>query len=546
MSEGLAPELPDALARPEAYPDDPGAAGGVECVQTHISLVFLTPTRVYKLRKAVRLPFLDFSTRALRDADCLRELALNRRLAPDVYLGVAPVRRTPAGVRVGPTLADPGPLAPDPERLESCVVMRRLPAGRDALSLLEAGRLEPRHVEAVADALVRFHAAHGLGVPAPFEPAAWLERVRRPLLDCLATLRGCLTSRAELDAVERAEPERFAERRAVFEERRACGRAVDGHGDVHLQHVWFEGERSPPLLIDCIEFDDALRRLDVASEVAFLAMDLAYRGHAALAERFLARYAEGSDDLHLYAVVDYYEAYRALVRAKVAALAAADPAIAPAQRAAARGSAERHLALAARGLSPAAPGRLVCLCGPVGSGKSTVARALADELAAPVLRSDLTRKRLAGLAPGERAGAAPGAGLYDDARTGQVYAALLESAAPVVGSGRVCVIDASYACAERRSHVRAWAAARGVPALLVETRCPEPLARERLARRETAGSDPSDAGPGLLAWSLGHFEPPAEWPARDRVAISTAAPDWRAALPDLARRVRAGAPPAAG
>jgi aminoglycoside phosphotransferase family enzyme/predicted kinase len=537
--EPLDPEIPAGLARPDAYPHDSGAAEGVECVQTHISHVFLTRGRVYKLRKAVRLPFLDFSRRAERDADCWRELRLNRRLAPDVYLGVAPVLRGARGLEIGAPMEEPQAAA---NGVELCVVMRRLPEGRDALSLLLAGRLHAPDLDALAQVLARFHAAQGLGVPAPFTPEAWRAHMREPAEDCLAVLRGLDLSGAEGEHL-REIGERWAARSLAlapaFERRRRLGRAVDGHGDIHLQHVWFEAEGASPLLIDCIEFEETLRRIDTAAEVAFLAMDLAYRRRGDLAESFLRSYARESDDFDLYRVVDYHVAYRALVRAKVAGLAAVDPGIDPEQRSGAVGSASRHLELAHRVLDEPGRGGVVVLCGSVGSGKSSVAAALAEATGAVVVASDRTRKRLAGLEPTDRRGEEEG--LYGAAHSDRVYAALLERAEAVVVSGRRVILDAAFSAAARRRQALGWADRDDTPMCLVEVRCPEATARARLTRREQEGRDPSDAGPELLNWSRDQFESPEEWPEARRVRFETDE-DWRQRVPELARFVseRAG------
>ncbi|HEY8494345.1 MAG TPA: hypothetical protein VIN04_10655, partial [Myxococcota bacterium] len=230
--------LAEALARPEAHPHDPSARAGVRHVQTHLSHVYLTGARAWKLRKAAALGFVDFSTRAERNRDCVRELRLNRRLAPDVYLGVAPVERAGEGGWVVGRLvaeAEEEALARSPH--EHVVGMRRLPDGCDALSLLERGALRARHVDAVADRLARFHAEHGLGRPAPFTPDAWRARIEAPVLEnlrLLAPAAGRLVPRATLRRTEaraRAFLEAHGER---FERRRREGRAVDGHGDVHL------------------------------------------------------------------------------------------------------------------------------------------------------------------------------------------------------------------------------------------------------------------------------------------------------------------------
>ncbi|HEX2484513.1 MAG TPA: AAA family ATPase [Myxococcota bacterium] len=533
--EPLPDGLAEALARPAAHGGEP-----VELVQTHISYVFLVGSRVLKVRKAVRLPFLDFGARALRNADCLREVRLNRRLAPDVYLGVAPIARGAGGFRVGAvaeTLAQGGD---DEGAPEHAVVMRRLARGRDALSLLERGALEPAHVDGAARRIARFHADAGLGRPAPFSPEEWRGLLARPMAANVASLRETASPGASGDAVDRVEAlfaTRLAEAAARLEARRLQGRAVDGHGDVHLQHVWFEADPSAPVFVDCLEFDDALRRIDVAGDVAFLAMDLVYRGRDDLAARFLRRYAEASDDFGLYGVADLHAAYRAAVRAKVAALAATEAELPAAQRAAAQGSAARHLALAERLLAPPRAGPLVLVAGTIGSGKSTAAEALADRLRGAVVSSDRTRKRLAGLAPDASAAAAFGAGIYTSEWNERTYAAILERAEPVVAAARAALLDATWSSAVHRTAALRAAAARGAPAWLVEVRCSEATARERLRRRAAAGGEPSDAGPELLAASRARFEPPAEWPPARRLVVDSDAPDAAAALEAAARAI---------
>jgi len=528
--EPLPEGLPGALAEEGAYPQDASAAAGIETRQTHISHVFLTGERVYKLRKAVDLGFLDFSSRAARNADCLREVTLNRRLASDVYLGVAPVRTEGDGVRVGPVGEA---LAGD---VEHVVVMRRLAAGRDALSLLCRGALTPAHVDAVAARVAAFHAEQGLGVPAPFEPEVWRTRIVEPVEENFASLARAAGRTVSECALERARrmARAFEDKQGWrFEARRREGRAVDGHGDLHLEHVWFEGDAGDPRLVDCIEFSERLRRIDAASDVAFLAMDLIYRGRRRLAERFLRRYARDGDDYDLYRVVDYFIAYRAGVRAKVAALAADEPEVPAARRERAVESARQHLALAVHALESTGTGGVVVVCGAVGTGKTTIAERVADVLSGAVISSDRVRKRLAGRAPTGRPGpseAGYGRGIYTPEHTRRTYAALLERAEPVAASGRVAVLDATYARAELREDVRSWAEARGWPALLVEVRCAPEVARRRLARRRAEARDPSDAGPELHARSAAAFEPVEDWPAARRCAVDTDVPGWERRL----------------
>ena len=527
-------DLPDGLVAGlgdrAVYLYDPDAGDGVTTIQTHISHVFLTASRVYKLRKAVSLGFLDFGTRAVRNEDCLRELALNRRLAPDVYLGVASIRLDGTDVRVG-TLAE-SVSSPD---LEHCVVMRRLLPGRDAVSLIESGEFGADHVDAITRVIVRFHERHRLGQPAPFSPGAWLAAISTPVADNFTPIADVIDN-ARLSRLARRTRDFLGTHRDQFETRRVEGRAVDGHGDLHLAHVWFETAGTDPLCIDCIEFSDRLRHIDAASDVAFMAMDLRYRGHADLADRFLRCYAADSDDFHLYSVVDYFLSYRAAVRAKVAAISAVDAEVPDTQRRAARASTSRHFDLASDALFSRGHGAVVAMAGVVGTGKSTAAQAVADGLdGTAVISSDRIRKRLAGLDPLDRTDAAVDKGIYTKDVTQRVYHGLLDRADSVVGSGRVAVLDATFSSPDQRARAAALARAHGVPFLIIETRCREAGVRQRLEDRERRGRDASDAGSAFYAVSISRYVPVREQEG-DQLVVDTEAPSWQL---DLGKRVQA-------
>ena len=526
--EPLPPELPAALAHAAAFPEDPSAQAGVRTLQTHISHLFLTAERVYKLRKAVRPGFLDFGTCTARNADALRELTLNRRLAPDVYLGLAPVWIDGARAALGTVAEQLSAGRDDSDPPEHCVVMRRLPEGRDALSLLRAGRLLPRHLDETARSLGRFHAQVRLGTPAPFSEEEWLGRVERRALAAIPPLPGG----AELRDAFRSF---LSEHAADFEARRLAGRAVDAHGDLHLEHIWFERDDAPPLFIDCLEFSDDLRRIDAASEVAFLSMDLEYRERHDLGERFLRRYASESDDFDLYSVVDFFASYRATVRSLVAALAADDAELPEKRRRGAAGSAQRHLALAERRLARTAAGALVLVCGVVGTGKSSAAEVAAEALDGVLISSDRVRKRMFGLAPDEHAHFGDYEGIYTPERSERVYRGLLGRAEPVITSGRVAILDGAHALSAERENALEFARARGVSVRILETRCAEETTLERLGRRERAGTDPSDAGPSFYSRSAADFEPVRAVEGVDHLVVSTDEQDWRTKLRDVLR-----------
>jgi aminoglycoside phosphotransferase family enzyme len=266
-----------------------------ETRETHVSVVLLGDRDVYKLKKPVDLGFLDFRTVEQRRAACEAEMRLNARLAPDVYLGVVPILR-------------------GGEVVDWAVHMRRLPDDVRADVMLGEGRLTPEHLDDVAERLAAFHDGSSLAPEAFGGPAS----VRANVEENFAQTRNALASLLRPDEVAELlgwQTSFVQTRWSLFEQRVEAGRVRDGHGDLRLEHVYFT---SPALrIIDCIEFSDRFRYADVCADVAFLSMDLASHGRVDLAERFVARYARASNDFDLYALIDFYESYRAFVRAKV-------------------------------------------------------------------------------------------------------------------------------------------------------------------------------------------------------------------------------------
>jgi aminoglycoside phosphotransferase family enzyme/predicted kinase len=487
-----------ALRRPECYPH---AVGRVRVLETHISWVLLTGDIAYKIKKAVDLGFLDFSSLAQRRRCCEEELRLNRRYAPAIYLDVAAIR----GSLEAPRIDGEGPI------LEYAVKMREFPQDALAQALLARGGFGAREIDALAYIVAAFHSAAAVaGTDTAFGTpdaigAAVLENfdrllpavAARPVLDMLRGLR-----RWTVDAHAALVPA-FAERR-----RRGCIREC--HGDLHLANIVVIEARPTPF--DCIEFNAGLRWIDVMSDVAFLMMDLDDHGRADLAWRFLDRYFEETGDYEGLRVLDYYRVYRALVRAKVRMLRAAGT-----QTGAARTEDDAgfgaYLALAARLTAPRRPALLITH-GFSGCGKSTVAQMLVERMGAVRVRSDVERKRLHGLAALQASGSAPGAGIYTPAATAATYDRLAAVAQTAIESGHHVVVDAAFLSRGGRERFRALAARLGASFLIASIEAPESVLRARVAARARQSNDASEAGTAVLERQLAGHEPlaPAEMP----------------------------------
>lgn len=451
--------------------------------ETHSGVLFMVGDHVYKMKKPVDLGFLDFSSVRGRRAACHREVELNRRLAPDVYLGVADVHD------------------PDGQVCEHLVVMRRLPAERSLEALAGAdpsGESLPEQVRAVADVLAGFHAASARSTEID-EQAGTAARCEqwRANLDGLAPFAGDPLDEATLREVDRRAMAFVQGRGPLFDQRIAERRIVDGHGDLLAGDIFCLPDG--PRLLDCVEFDDRLRFVDGLDDAAALVMDLHQQGHPELAETFLRRYGAQADDPAPGPLLDLFVAYRAVIRAKAACLRHEQGTDAEAA-----GQARALLRTAAERLRRATP-RMVLVGGPPGSGTSTVAGAVAARTGASVHASDPVRKELAGLDPDAPA-PREGTDLYSAEHTDRTYAELLRRAVAQLAHGVPVVLDATWTRAAHRD--RAARAATEAGAELVALRCV--VDRDTAAARTAArGPGPSDAGPEVAARLAEEAE---DWP----------------------------------
>jgi hypothetical protein len=463
--------------------------------ETHSGLVFFAGDRAFKLKKAVDLGFLDFTSRERRLAACTREVELNRRLAPDVYLGVADV------------------LDADGMPCDHLVVMRRMPAERRLSTLV----LDGARVDSVLDDLARLIAAFHA------DAARSDEADRSASPDALAARWAANTAGLEpfagrfvdgsmVQTVDQLAARYIAGRAPLFAERIANGRACDAHGDLLADDIFCLDDG--PRVLDCLEFDDALRLDDALADVAFLAMDLERLGRPDLAELFLAAYRTAAGDIWPASLAHHHIAYRAQVRAKVSAIRAEQGVTDAAPKA------QRLLELSLAHLE-AGRVRLVLVGGLPATGKSTLARGIGERSGALVIRSDVLRKERAGLAPHERAAASYQQGIYTRDTTAATYADLLRRAAHALQRGQTVVLDASWT--DEAHRVGARQLADETSSDLVELRCvaPADVTAARIVARATTGSDPSDADSSIAATMAATADP---WPTAITID-TTADPD---------------------
>jgi aminoglycoside phosphotransferase family enzyme/predicted kinase len=464
-----------------------------ECIETHISWVFLAEDEVLKVKKPVRFPFLDFSTGQLRRSACNAEVKLNRRLCHDVYLGVV-------GLDSRGGLCGEG----SPDAIDHAVWMRRLPDAERFDVMLTRGELTKIHVEHLAERIARFHA----GAERDYDEAGpgsvgTLREHAQQNLDALSSVIEATLEREEAARLATAHMKGLGELAPVLEQRLRAGHVRDGHGDLRLDHVYIDAGDTIRVL-DCVEFDRAFRVADVCADVAFFAMSLHDAGHPELAEGFLARYARDAADHVLYSLVDFYMTYWALVRAKVTF--ARSQQTDGAERADHLQTSQRFVRLAYK-LTCARTERPMVLAvgGIIGSGKSRLAENLAEQMCAPLLQSDRLRKQLASVPLHDPLPRAE----YSEQASERLYEQLSSRAAAILGSGRPVVIDASFRSRKQRQALRELAETLGAAFMFVECKAPRAVLEARLRRREKKRGI-SDARIELLDSFMASYEPIAD------------------------------------
>jgi aminoglycoside phosphotransferase family enzyme/predicted kinase len=500
------PRLLAFLRDPDSYPHHPAE---IHELHTHASLVFIVPPFVYKIKKPVNFGFLDFSTLAKRRHFCEREVELNSRLAPGIYLGVETITREGGGFSFGGS----GPVA------ECAVKMLRMPADGFMDVRIAAGTAGEAELERVAAVLADFYRKQ----PSPPDVAEWgtVEKLRISTDENSSqtgAFIGKTLSRGAFDAIRAFTENCYELHRHLFNQRVAAGWIRDCHGDLHLDHVHVTGDALH--IYDCIEFNDRFRHLDVASDVAFLAMDLDYHQRPDLAAFFVRRVANLLGDPGMAGLMDFYKCYRAYVRGKVESLHTVAEIADDAERAEAATRARRYFQLA---LQYAVCGSLpvvMVFMGRVASGKSTLARAVSRELGWTLVSSDERRKTLAGVPLHQRGDAASRKALYTARMTDLTYDSLIRDADESLSAGHGLILDATFSKRSSRDRLREKLGDRKPIWILTEV--DESAARERLERRDHLDNVVSDARAGDHDFLNAAFEAPDELPGNSVFAINTA------------------------
>ena len=494
-------KLVTALLDSRRYPH---AAKAVRLIETHISWVLLAGRYAYKIKKALDLGFLNFTTLQARRFYCSEEIRLNRRLAPKIYLDVIPI----GGALDAPELgAQPA--------LEYAVRMKRFASARLMDRLLTRDRIAPGHMDSLAATLARFHASlPAAEAGSAFGSAAAIHAAALQNFEQLQMLLKEPADNKVVDELRLATEAAHAAGAKRFEERRAQGFVRECHGDLHLGNIVLIGNE--PVPFDGIEFNPGLRWIDVINEVAFPVMDLLQRKRPEFAYRFLNAYLEAGGDYGGVSVLNFYIAYRATVRAKVSAIRAAQAGMTKRSTADALAACRGYLALAGASLSRSRPpqeGRrrvpgacgstlaqpaLIITHGLPGSGKSTFAQAALERLQALRIRSDVERKRLFGLAPLADSRSQVGNGMYTAAATRRTYARLLELARELLMAGFPVIVDAAFLKQEERQQFRELAHDLAVPFAIVSMQASHANLKARIMKRHRQANDASEADIAVL------------------------------------------------
>jgi aminoglycoside phosphotransferase family enzyme/predicted kinase len=498
------PELVQVLLDPKTYPEIPGS---VQLMQTQMSFVFIAGDYVYKVKKPVNLGYLDYTTLEKRRYFCQREVELNRRLCPDAYLGVVPIVKARGKINLGGR----------GKVVEYAVKMRYLPQDRMMNVLLASNQVSVEMVTRVAQRLAEFHReAETNATISAFGDIGAIKVNTEENFDQTEKSIGRAISQGKYDRIKNYTRRFIEDNASLFRQRVAGGRIRDCHGDLHAAHICFTDSIC---IYDCIEFNDRFRYGDVASEIAFLAMDLDHYGRADLSHSFVNAYTGFSRDRELLKLLNFYKCYRAYVRGKVESFKLDDPYIS--EREQAQEVARSYFDLAS--FYTRAKPALFITVGLVGTGKTAIAQALAKRLGLVAISSDVTRKQLAGIPLTEHRFEDFSGGIYSAEFSRRTYDTMLTQAKDVLRDGGSVILDASFIKSAERRKAKTLAQETGADFFVLECILDEALIKQRLAERLQA-STVSDGRVEILEPQKSQFEPITDVPETNHVIIDAAKP----------------------
>ena len=481
-----------ALLDPACYPH---AVEKVTLIETHISFVLLAGSYTYKIKKAVNLGFLDFTTLKLRHFFCEEELRLNCRLAPKLYLSVVPIGGTPHKPK----------LDAESDVLEFAVKMRQFPQDGLLDRVLCRSWLTAEHIDTIATTVAAFHQRIECAQPnQEYGNASSIESAMRQNFVHIRTL---LDPSAECDSLTMLEAWSCAKHEALlpaFAQRHRHSFIRECHGDLHLGNIALVDGGIQ--IFDCIEFNPNLRWIDVINEISFLVMDLDEHDRPDFAWRFLNAYLQETGDYAGLCLLSYYQIYRAMVRAKVARIRASQSHLNAQDRKLALDAYAAYTGYASKAAAPPRSG-LIIMHGLSGSGKTTVTQSLLEELGAIRVRSDIERKRMQHIAPFSKSGSEVCSGIYAESATRATYEELRRLAGLILDAGCVAIVDATFLQRWQRDSFHQLAQQRNIPFVIVSCLAENEELRRRLLQRTRAAKDASEATLEVLAHQLETQEP---------------------------------------
>jgi aminoglycoside phosphotransferase family enzyme/predicted kinase len=503
------PAIVEAMRQPAFYPEHPEK---VELIQTHISYVFIAGEFVYKLKKAVRFSFIDCTDLEQRLHLCGEEIRLNRRLASDVYLEMYPVFRVGRDFVLGNKSIEHSPA------VDYVLKMRRLPADGMLDQMIARRQADPATIRALASVIVNFCRAASSAQASRYAAAAEVWRLVIGEIIDMERIEGLTLTTNELSTIDNYCRGFIASHWKMLNARAETGRVREGHGDLRCEHICIENGKVS--IFDCVEFSERLRTCDLASEIAFLAMDLDRLGAPDLADAMVGAVVESTQDEELPSLMPFYKCYRAIIRGVVESLRSRQMEIADHERKSAIALAGQFFSLA-RGYARAAAPAIMVVCGLSGSGKSTLARALRHRFGFAIVNSDQTRKKLASIPAETSAADSYKAGIYADAISESTYAAMLDEAEHLLGDATGVILDATFQVPSHRKAALDLAARSKTPILFIECRAQDAEIRRRLIERKKNGANPSDATVAVYLRQREDFVALSEIPASSHLIVDT-------------------------